>query len=166
MNCQTLSPDDAPIMVHVSNFRPVKRPVDCVEILARVLKKTNARLVMVGDGSERTNAIHRPALWTFADYCVLSASNQILSTIFARPMFCCCRLNRNRLAPARWRRLGGQVPVMLARGRRAGSCRRRRNGISKPRRDLDKMAEDAARLLMDPQLRREMKRARFRGIAL
>src|SRR6202163_177097 len=53
---KTLSPDDAPIMVHVSNFRPVKRPVDCVEILARVLKQTDARLVMVGDGSERSSA--------------------------------------------------------------------------------------------------------------
>ncbi len=52
---QTLSPDDAPIMVHVSNFRPVKRPVDCVEILARVLKRTDARLVMVGDGCCRRN---------------------------------------------------------------------------------------------------------------
>src|SRR5258708_8331350 len=62
MDCdlrKPLSPDDAPIMVHVSNFRPVKRPVDCVEILARVLKQTDARLVMVGDGSERTSAFHR-----------------------------------------------------------------------------------------------------------
>ena len=34
-----LSPAGEPLLVHVSNFRPVKRPVDCVEILARVLKK-------------------------------------------------------------------------------------------------------------------------------
>src|SRR5216110_3423525 len=67
---QTLSPDDAPIMVHVSNFRPVKRPVDCVEILARVLKKTvNARLVMVGDGSERPNAEHRARCLGIFDKC-------------------------------------------------------------------------------------------------
>src|SRR6266852_5131510 len=57
---QTLSPDGAPVLVHVSNFRPVKRPVDCVEILARVLQKgIKTRLVMVGDGSERTNVEHR-----------------------------------------------------------------------------------------------------------
>src|ERR1700675_942514 len=67
---KTLSPDDAPIMVHVSNFRPVKRPVDCVEILARVLRKTKARLVMVGDGSERTNAIHRARCLGVYDDCV------------------------------------------------------------------------------------------------
>ena len=57
-------------MVHVSNFRPVKRPVDCVEILARVLKQTDARLVMVGDGSERTNAIHRARCLGVYDKCV------------------------------------------------------------------------------------------------
>jgi N-acetyl-alpha-D-glucosaminyl L-malate synthase BshA len=56
----TLAPHDEPLLVHVSNFRPVKRPVDCVEILSRVLQKgIKTRLVMVGDGSERTNAEHR-----------------------------------------------------------------------------------------------------------
>src|SRR5207237_5227395 len=67
---ESLSPDGAPVMVHVSNFRPVKRPVDCVEILARVLKKTSARLVMVGDGSERTNVTHRARCLGVEDRCV------------------------------------------------------------------------------------------------
>src|SRR5215217_3998311 len=57
---ESLAPNDERLLVHVSNFRPVKRPVDCVEILARVLKKgIKTRLVMVGDGSERPNAEHR-----------------------------------------------------------------------------------------------------------
>src|SRR5687767_5997040 len=55
-----LAPHGEPLLVHVSNFRPVKRPVDCVEIFSRVLQKgIKTRLVMVGDGSERTNAEHR-----------------------------------------------------------------------------------------------------------
>ncbi len=57
---QSLAPENEPLLVHVSNFRPVKRPVDCVEILARVLQRgIKTRLVMVGDGSERTNVEHR-----------------------------------------------------------------------------------------------------------
>src|SRR6266850_1439162 len=57
---KSLAPEGEPLLVHVSNFRPVKRPIDCVEILARVLKKQiKTRLVMVGDGSERTNVEHR-----------------------------------------------------------------------------------------------------------
>ena len=68
---QSLAPGGEPLLVHVSNFRPVKRPVDCVEILARVLKKgVKTRLVMVGDGSERTNAEHRARCLGVADACV------------------------------------------------------------------------------------------------
>jgi N-acetyl-alpha-D-glucosaminyl L-malate synthase BshA len=40
-------------LIHLSNFRPVKRVLDCVRILKEVLKSTEARLVMVGDGPER-----------------------------------------------------------------------------------------------------------------
>ncbi|HEV2761558.1 MAG TPA: N-acetyl-alpha-D-glucosaminyl L-malate synthase BshA, partial [Pyrinomonadaceae bacterium] len=55
-----LAPAGEPLLVHVSNFRPVKRPVDCVEILARVREGgVRARLVMVGDGAERSRAEHR-----------------------------------------------------------------------------------------------------------
>jgi len=43
-------------LMHVSNFRPVKRVQDCVRILAEVRKKVNARLVFVGDGPERSDA--------------------------------------------------------------------------------------------------------------
>src|SRR6476619_4963066 len=44
-----LAPNGERLLVHVSNFRPVKRPVDCVEILARVRAAgENARLLMVG----------------------------------------------------------------------------------------------------------------------
>ncbi len=67
----SLAPNGEPLLVHVSNFRPVKRPVDCVEILARVLKQgTRTRLVMVGDGSERTNVEHRARCLGVYDQCV------------------------------------------------------------------------------------------------
>jgi N-acetyl-alpha-D-glucosaminyl L-malate synthase BshA len=44
------------ILMHVSNFRPVKRVQDCIRILAEVRTKVNARLVFVGDGPERSEA--------------------------------------------------------------------------------------------------------------
>src|SRR5256714_14197409 len=66
-----LAPHDEPLLVHVSNFRPVKRPVDCVEILARVRRTgVNARLVMVGDGSERGRAEDRARWLEVAAPCV------------------------------------------------------------------------------------------------
>jgi len=47
-------------LMHISNFRPVKRVMDCVRVLAEVLKTTPAHLYMVGDGPDRPEA-HRLA---------------------------------------------------------------------------------------------------------
>jgi len=44
------------ILVHLSNFRPVKRVPDVIEIFDRVQKKIPARLLMIGDGPERSGA--------------------------------------------------------------------------------------------------------------
>ncbi|HTR39564.1 MAG TPA: N-acetyl-alpha-D-glucosaminyl L-malate synthase BshA [Bryobacteraceae bacterium] len=47
-------------LMHISNFRPVKRVMDCIRILAEVLRETSAHLYMVGDGPDRPEA-HRLA---------------------------------------------------------------------------------------------------------
>ncbi|HVV48624.1 MAG TPA: N-acetyl-alpha-D-glucosaminyl L-malate synthase BshA [Polyangia bacterium] len=43
----------APVVAHVSNFRPVKRVGDVVEVFARLRAARPARLRLVGDGPER-----------------------------------------------------------------------------------------------------------------
>ncbi|HET9625132.1 MAG TPA: N-acetyl-alpha-D-glucosaminyl L-malate synthase BshA [Kofleriaceae bacterium] len=48
-----------PILFHVSNFRPIKRPLDLVEVLARVRRTLPARAVLVGDGPERAAVARR-----------------------------------------------------------------------------------------------------------
>jgi N-acetyl-alpha-D-glucosaminyl L-malate synthase BshA len=50
-----LAPDNEKILIHVSNFRPVKRPFDVVEVFVKVLKEIPSVLLMVGDGPERSN---------------------------------------------------------------------------------------------------------------
>jgi N-acetyl-alpha-D-glucosaminyl L-malate synthase BshA len=44
------------LLVHLSNFRPVKRVTDVVEIFAQVAKAMPARLMLIGDGPERSAA--------------------------------------------------------------------------------------------------------------
>jgi N-acetyl-alpha-D-glucosaminyl L-malate synthase BshA len=44
------------ILIHLSNFRPVKRAVDAVEVFSRVAEQVPARLLMVGDGPDRSQA--------------------------------------------------------------------------------------------------------------
>jgi len=47
------APNGEPIVMHLSNFRPVKRVTDVVEIFALVREKIPAKLVMIGDGPDR-----------------------------------------------------------------------------------------------------------------
>jgi L-malate glycosyltransferase len=49
-----LAPDGEKLIVHASNFRPVKRINDCIRIFAALQGKVKARLVLVGDGPERS----------------------------------------------------------------------------------------------------------------
>jgi N-acetyl-alpha-D-glucosaminyl L-malate synthase BshA len=49
------APDEA-ILMHLSNFRPVKRVTDVVKVFAQVVREIPARLVLVGDGPERSAA--------------------------------------------------------------------------------------------------------------
>ncbi len=51
-----IAPEGQPIVTHISNFRPVKRILDVIEIYALVLKKVDARLLLVGDGPDRCAA--------------------------------------------------------------------------------------------------------------
>ncbi len=54
--CQ-LAEGDEKIVMHISNFRPVKRVTDVVRVFKRILSKVNARLIMVGEGPERMSAV-------------------------------------------------------------------------------------------------------------
>ncbi len=47
------APNGEPILMHLSNFRPVKRITDAVEIFALVRQKIPAKLIMIGDGPDR-----------------------------------------------------------------------------------------------------------------
>jgi len=51
----TLAPHDERILMHTSNFRAVKRVDDVVRIFHRVLEKVPSKLVLIGDGPERSN---------------------------------------------------------------------------------------------------------------
>lgn len=68
VNCEVFHPADGnprrqefasreeKILVHLSNFRPVKRIPDVIEIFERVRREIRAKLLMIGDGPERATA--------------------------------------------------------------------------------------------------------------
>ncbi len=50
---KAIAPNGEKILIHVSNFRKVKRVEDVVLMFDKVLKKVPAKLLLVGDGPER-----------------------------------------------------------------------------------------------------------------
>ena len=82
------APHGEPILMHLSNFRPVKRVTDVVEIFARVREKMPAKLVMVGDGPDRGAAewlVRQRKLWS--DVYFLGKQNRIQEKLSAADLF-------------------------------------------------------------------------------
>jgi N-acetyl-alpha-D-glucosaminyl L-malate synthase BshA len=52
---KAIAPEGEKIIVHTSNFRSVKRTEDVVRIFAKVVEKIPSKLLMVGDGKERSD---------------------------------------------------------------------------------------------------------------
>lgn len=52
---QFAAPDEK-ILLHLSNFRPVKRVADVVETFARIAREIPSRLLLIGDGPDRSQA--------------------------------------------------------------------------------------------------------------
>src|SRR5258708_15151238 len=76
------APKGERILVHVSNFRPVKRLTDVIEIFDRVRKTIPAKLLLLGDGPDRS-----PAEWLAvqkgipADVIFLGNREQVYETL-------------------------------------------------------------------------------------
>jgi N-acetyl-alpha-D-glucosaminyl L-malate synthase BshA len=51
-----LAKKDEKIVVHISNFRPLKRIMDVVYVFEQIRSKINAKLIMVGEGPEKSKA--------------------------------------------------------------------------------------------------------------
>ncbi|NCX95891.1 MAG: N-acetyl-alpha-D-glucosaminyl L-malate synthase BshA [Chitinophagia bacterium] len=85
---QMMSPHGERILVHVSNFRAVKRVEDVIYIFERVRKEMPAKLLMIGDGPERmkTEDLSRE-LGLYADVRFLGKQEQISEILSISDLF-------------------------------------------------------------------------------
>lgn len=163
-----LSPNGEPLLVHVSNFRPVKRPVDCVEILARVLKNGLAtRLIMVGDGSEKTNVEHRARCLKVDDKVTFVGKQPNIVDYLSAADVLLLPSEQESFGLAALEAMACEVPVVASRvGGVPEVVTDGETGFLSDVGDVEKMANDAGRLVGDAELRREMgKRARESAVS-
>ncbi|MBC7899317.1 MAG: N-acetyl-alpha-D-glucosaminyl L-malate synthase BshA [Saprospiraceae bacterium] len=151
-----LSPHGEKLLVHVSNFRQVKRPADCVEILANVRQNgEKARLVMVGDGPERAAVAYRAEQLGVKDETIFVGKRENIanylgvSDIFLLPSelesFGLAALEAQACElPVIATRIGG-IPEVVNDGE---------SGFLSDVGDVQKMSADTLRLIQDEEMRR------------
>lgn len=156
---QYAKPEES-VLVHLSNFRPVKRIQDVIQIFARIAAECPARLLMIGDGPERSSAEWLAKTLKISDRVhFLGKHDQVNELLPAADlMLMPSELESFGLAaleamacevPTIGTRVGG-VPELIQDGV---------TGLLFPVGDVDAMAGAAVRLLKDrPQLE-EMSRA-------
>jgi N-acetyl-alpha-D-glucosaminyl L-malate synthase BshA len=165
---KSLAPEGEPLLVHVSNFRPVKRPVDCVEIFARVLQKgIKTRLVMVGDGSERTNVEHRARCLDVYDQCSFVGKQPRIVDYLSVSDVLLLPSEQESFGLAALEAMACEVPVIASRvGGIPEVVTDGETGFLSEVGDVEKMAADAANLLANDTFRTDMgKRARESAIS-
>src|ERR671939_36221 len=163
-----LSPGGEPLLCHVSNFRPVKRPVDCVEILARVREKgIKARLVMVGDRRERPRAEHRARCLNVERHCTFVGKQPRITDYLSVADVLLLPSEQESFGLAALEALACEVPVIASRvGGLPEVVDDGDTGCLAEVGDIEKMSDCAARLLSSADLRREVgRRARESAIS-
>ncbi|HEX8748827.1 MAG TPA: N-acetyl-alpha-D-glucosaminyl L-malate synthase BshA [Pyrinomonadaceae bacterium] len=163
-----LSPDGEPLLTHVSNFRPVKRPVDCVEILARVREQgVRARLVMVGDGPERVNVEHRARCLQVSEHCSFVGKQPKIIDYLSVADVLLLPSEQESFGLAALEAMACEVPVIASRvGGIPEVVEDGETGCLSEVGDVEKMSSDAAMLLKDERLRSEMgRRARESAVS-
>jgi L-malate glycosyltransferase len=163
-----LAPGGEPLLVHVSNFRPVKRPVDCVEILSRVLARgVKTRLVMVGDGSERAQAEHRARCLGVDRHCAFVGKQPRIRDYLSASDVLLLPSEQESFGLAALEAMACEVPVVASRvGGLPEVVDDGLTGYLAEVGDVERMSDCAALLLSDEEGRREMgRRAREAAVS-
>ncbi len=152
-----IAPHGEAILVHISNFRPVKRIPDVLQIFAIVRHARPAKLLLVGDGPERAHAerlaqelgVHHDVyfLGMQLDVDEILSRADILLLPSETESFGLTALEANAAGvPVICSRVGG-LPEVIVEGE---------TGFLLPVGDVEAMAQKALLLLADENLHRQM----------
>lgn len=147
------------IIIHISNFRPVKRLKDVVDVFSKVRLNMDAKLLMVGDGPEGP-AIHNyiqaqglsehvrflgkqervVELLSISDLCLLPSEKESFGLVALEAMACGVPVIASNV---------GGLPEVIRNGY---------NGFLLPVGAVDQMAQKASEVLSNAELWSEMSR--------
>jgi N-acetyl-alpha-D-glucosaminyl L-malate synthase BshA len=161
---QRLAPGGEKLLIHVSNFRPVKRVAAVIEVFARVRQRVPSRLLMVGDGPDMADAARLARTLGLAhDVEFLGEQEQVVPLLSASDVFVLPSAQES-FGLAALEAMACEVPVVASRvGGLPEVIEDGVDGFLHALDDLDGMAASAVRLLTDEPLHRRAAEAARRA---
>ncbi len=157
---ETLAPGGEPIVMHVSNFRPVKRVEDVVEVFARIRRARPTRLVFVGDGPERPRAVQRAAELDVRDDVVFLGKHASVDELLSCADLFLLPSESESFGLAALEAMASGAPVVASRvGGLPEVVEHGVSGYLFPPGSVEEMAEAGLRILDDPEERARLSRA-------
>ena len=159
-NLDSLTLPDEKILMHVSNFRPVKRIRDVVQIAARVMESVPARLVLVGDGPDRPLAEEEARLLGVEERVVFLGKQESVAELLSCAHLFLLPSETESFGLSALEALATRVPVVASQS--GGLAEVVDDGVSGrllPVGAVEEMAEAAIEILTKPGLWEEMGQA-------
>ncbi len=141
------------LVIHVSNFRPVKRAPAVVDVFARIAAKVKARLLLVGDGPDLPQALDTAkALGVAKDVEALGEQDQTVPLLSIADLFL-LPSTQESFGLAALEAMACKVPVVASRvGGLHEVIDHGATGFLHDVDDLQGMADSGITLLTDPDL--------------
>jgi N-acetyl-alpha-D-glucosaminyl L-malate synthase BshA len=151
-----LAGGDRKTLMHISNFRPVKRVEDVVRVFARVAERIEAQLVLVGDGPDAPVARRVSEELGVADRVHFVGVVDTVASLLANADLFLLPSSTESFGLVALEAMASGVPVIasnvggLPEVVEDGVC-----GYLAPVGDVERMADRAVALLSDPELHRQ-----------
>ena len=149
---RTLVPEGECAVIHVSNFRPVKRIPDVLAVFDRIRREVPARLLLIGDGPQRSFAERRARELGFEDRTTFLGNVAAIETVLPVAKLLLLPSDAESFGLAALEAMACGVPVIgtaaggLPEVVEDGVC-----GYLKAVGDVEEMADSALTLLRDPE---------------
>lgn len=153
------------LVMHVSNFRPVKRVEVVVELFRRIREQLPARLLLVGDGPDLPGACRRAQQLGLADDIEPLGSQELVAPLLSLADLCLLPSAQESFGVAALEAMACETPVVASRvGGLPEVIVDGESGFLHAPDDVDGMAASALRLLTDDALHRRITEAALRRV--
>jgi L-malate glycosyltransferase len=148
---KTALPAEGKVLMHVSNFRSVKRTVDVVRVFAKVNEKVPSVLMMVGDGPDRGRTEEEARALGVADRVVFMGRIENVAPMLAGADLFLLPSKEESFGLSALEAMASGVPVVASTtGGIPELVTHGETGYLSPVGDVEGMARDAVRILTDP----------------